>query len=283
MFLYVITNLVNRKQYIGIAIDYERRWREHRCGQGSKLVYQALRKYGIENLDFKVICKGTEAYVKEMEVRFIRMLNTMAPFGYNLTEGGEGSTGWKASDETRKKMRESHIGKVYGPHKDATKQKIRESRAKYKRGKHPRAANVVVNGISYDCLRDVAEDLDVPYSTLCAFQRGMSSKVFDYPPEVEKLTINGVVYGSIKEAAKALETTGATLWGAKKKQGGSNTFEYQNGRLRGGKHPCARKITINGVKYGSIKDAAQSLGVNYSTLRDARRRAKSDTFTHQGS
>lgn len=281
MFLYVVTNLVSEKQYVGIAVDFERRWAEHRCGHGSKLVYQAIRKYGIKNLDFKVICKGTEAYVKEMEIRAIRMLNTMAHSGYNLTEGGEGSTGWKASDETRKKMRDSHKGTTGQKMSDATKQKIRKSRSKYKRGRHSRAMKIVVNGVSYDCLRDVAEALDVPYSTLCTFQRGISSKVFDYPLEVEELTINGVVYANTKEASEALGVSWATLWKAKKSQGGSNIFDYQDRTCRGQKHFKAKKVIVNGVEYGCIKDAAKSLRVNYSTLRDARRRAKSDTFTYQ--
>jgi len=183
MFLYVVTNLVNGKQYVGIAIDYERRWREHRCGHGSKLVYQAVKKYGAKNLDFKVICKGTEAYVKEMEVRAIRMLNTMAHSGYNLTEGGEGSTGWKASDETRKKMSKAHIGKVCGPHKEATKQKIREVRVRYKREKHPRAAKITVDAKQYDCLRDAAEAIGMPYSTFCTQQRSTKSTTFSFQPK----------------------------------------------------------------------------------------------------
>lgn len=282
MFLYVVTNLVNDKQYVGITVDYKRRWREHCTGHGSKLVYQAIKKYGIENIEFTVICKGTEAYVKEMEVRAILMLKTMAHSGYNLTEGGEGSPGVKLSNETRKKMRDSHKGTTGQKMLEATKQKIRESRQKYKRGKHPKATRVVVNGISYDCLRDVAEALGVTYSTLCTFQRGISSKVFDYPPEVEELTINGVNYVSIKEASKALGVSGGTLWSAKKRQGGSNVFDYhEKGRIRGNKHHKAKKVTVNGVEYGCIKDAAENLGVNYSTLRDARRRAKFDTFTYQ--
>ncbi len=282
MFLYVVTNLVNGKQYVGIAIDFKRRWREHRSGYGSKLVYQAIQKYGIKNLDFKVICKGTEAYVKEMEVRAICMLNTMAHSGYNLTEGGDtGTLGFRHSMETRKQMRDSHKGTTGQKMSNATKQKIRESRREYKRGKHPKATRVIVNGVPYDCLRDVAEALSVSYSTLCAFQRGMSPKIFDYPPEVEELTINGVVYVNIKEAAKALGVSWTTLWEAKKRQGGSNVFEYHRRDRYGSKSHRARKITVNDIEYGCIKDAAKSLRINYSTLRDARRRAKSDTFTYQ--
>ncbi len=276
MYLYVITNKVNGKQYCGISVNYERRWREHCTGHGSKLVFYAIRKYGIENLDFTVVCKGTEAYVKEMEIRAIRMLNTKAPNGYNISEGGEGTTGVIPSEETRKKMSKAQTGRVNGPHTDATKQKMRESRAKYKRGKHPGAAKVIVNGIAYDCLQDVAEALDITYSTLCAYQRKLSSKVFDYPPEKEVFTVNGVVYSSRLEAAKALGVSNATICRICKKAG-SNTFEYPDPTLQG----HGKKVTINDVEYRSLKEAAEKLGVNYSTLRDARRRAESDTFTYQ--
>ncbi len=133
MFLYVITNLVNGKRYVGIAQDYQRRWREHKSGHGSKLVYQAIQKYGIDNLEFTVVCKGMEDYVKEMEVKFIRELNTKAHSGYNLTDGGEGTVGCKPSDETRRKMRDSHRGTTDQKMSDATKQKIGETRLKYQR------------------------------------------------------------------------------------------------------------------------------------------------------
>jgi group I intron endonuclease len=183
MFLYVVTNLVNGKRYVGIAKDYIRRWREHRSGHGSKLVYHAIKKYGIENLDFQVICKGTEEYVKEMEVRAIRMLNTMAHSGYNLTEGGEGSTGWKASDETRRRMCDSHTGTTGYKFSDDAKQKMREARLKYKRGKHPRATRIVVDDIQYECLRDAADDIGIPYSTFCTKQRSTKSTTFTFQPK----------------------------------------------------------------------------------------------------
>lgn len=108
------------------------------------------------------------------------MLDTMTHSGYNLTEGGKGSTDWKASNETRKKMNDTHIGKVYGPHKESTKQKIRESRTKYKRGKHPKAVKITVDAKQYSCLQDAAEDIGMPYSTFCAKQRTTKSTKFSF-------------------------------------------------------------------------------------------------------
>ena len=112
MFLYVITNLCNDKQYVGITGNYERRWRYHRTGHGSKIVFNAIRKYGIKNFDFKVICKGLEAYVKGMEILAIKIWDTKAPNGYNISDGGEGTAGVIPSEATRKRMSEAHKGKT---------------------------------------------------------------------------------------------------------------------------------------------------------------------------
>jgi len=238
------------------------------------------KEYGIDNLEFTVVCKGTEEYVKEMEVRVIQLLDTKAHSGYNLTLSGGGSTGWEPSDEIRKRMRDNHKGILGQKMSESIKREIEESRLKYQKGKHLLVAKVVINGISYDCIFDAAESLDIVYSTLCAYQRRLGTNVFDYPPEKEVFNINGVEYLSILEAVKALEVPKGTLYAAHKKTG-SNTFEYKHHvRLQGSLHPKTVKVIINGERYGSLKEATDVLGVNYSTLRDARRRAESNTFTY---
>ncbi len=281
MFLYVITNLINGKRYVGIAQDYERRWGEHRTGHGSKLVYQAIQKYGIDNLEFTVVCKGTEEYVKEMEVRAIKLLDTKAHSGYNLTDGGEGSTGWKHSDETRKRMRENSRGTTGQKMAEATKRKIGESRLKYRRGKHPSASELTINGTTYPCILDASEALQIVYSTLCIYQRKLGTSVFEYPPEKEKkevFNVNGVSYASRLEAARALGVSNTTICAACKKAG-SNTFEY-HGRPKGSDCRSSVEVTINGKKYGCMKEAAKDLGVHRTTLGEARRKANSDTFIY---
>lgn len=172
-FLYAITNLINGKQYYGWAKDYKRRWVEHRCGHGSKLVYQATQKYGLVNFRFEILCEGSEKEVKDLEQIMIQENFSKAPYGYNLTDGGEGNTGWKASTETKKKMSVSHTGvrnSMYGrKHNKETKEKIRQkakgrpmSEASRKvllnnsGAKNPRARKILVNGIKYDCIKDAA-------------------------------------------------------------------------------------------------------------------------------
>ena len=181
-YLYTITNSINAKQYVGITVNVGRRWIEHKSGRGSKLVWQAIGKYGIESLVFDVMCEGCEKDIKQLEILLIKHLNTKAPRGYNLTTGGEGAVGCKPSKSTRKKMSESHLGSrnsMYGKkHTKETREKIREKRKgsknpvcsqlnKLRRGsKNPRARRVKVNGHIYLCIQDAAEALGIKSGTL---------------------------------------------------------------------------------------------------------------------
>ena len=50
--VYKITNNTNNKSYIGISVDIERRWEDHKLPynwlrESNKVLYQAFVKYGI--------------------------------------------------------------------------------------------------------------------------------------------------------------------------------------------------------------------------------------------
>ena len=55
--IYMVTNIVNQKIYIGQSIDIGRRWNQHRYGKGSIILRNAINKYGIENFTFEVVEK----------------------------------------------------------------------------------------------------------------------------------------------------------------------------------------------------------------------------------
>ena len=90
MYLYRITNLINNKKYIGITNNYKRRWSNHCCGNSKNMVIsRAIKKYGKENFLFEIIQKNLsleEANQKEIE--YIKLENTLAPNGYNVSKGG---------------------------------------------------------------------------------------------------------------------------------------------------------------------------------------------------
>ena len=172
MVFYVITNLVNGKQYVGITADVDRRRRYHFSGHGSKLVSQAARKYGKDKLAFEIWYEGDEDCIKSMEYRTIVALNTRAPNGYNLTLGGEGTSGLHPGVATRQKMSEAHKGQVAwmsGRHHSAeSREKMRVAwNRKPKAGaKNPRARRVVIDGIEYGCIKDAALATGVNVNTL---------------------------------------------------------------------------------------------------------------------
>lgn len=113
MIVYLITNLINNKQYVGYTQkSLEERIQTHIYKANSKnkkhyfyLLPMAIRKYGIENFKWEAIYETDDLNdVLEKEVYFIKELKTLSPNGYNLTKGGNGGI---QSDETKLKISNS--------------------------------------------------------------------------------------------------------------------------------------------------------------------------------
>jgi|ERR1039458_282653 group I intron endonuclease len=94
--IYVATNTVNGKQYVGqtTARRPVRRWNSHlqraHKGGGHPL-YCSMRKHGASAFVFSVIgIADDQKSLDNLEQSFILSLNTIAPNGYNLKNGGGG-------------------------------------------------------------------------------------------------------------------------------------------------------------------------------------------------
>ena len=98
-YCYKISNTINDKIYIGIATDYKKRWREHRCSskKSEKPLYRSMRKYSFNNFKLEIICeKNSWNEVAEFEKEMIKEYDsTNMTKGYNLSLGGEGAFGTK--------------------------------------------------------------------------------------------------------------------------------------------------------------------------------------------
>jgi hypothetical protein len=87
------------KAYVGITSKTtELRWekhKEHALGKrASGALYAALRKYGCESFEIETLVVADDwGYLCELEKKAINVYGTKAPFGYNLTDGGEGVLG----------------------------------------------------------------------------------------------------------------------------------------------------------------------------------------------
>lgn len=104
LIIYSITNLINGKRYIGQTRQgLARRRGEHvhrfNLGERDHKLYQAMRKYGIENFKFEILCRVRRPeYLDVLEAYFVEKFDTFNN-GYNMTCGGDGT-----ADETRKKL-----------------------------------------------------------------------------------------------------------------------------------------------------------------------------------
>ena len=185
--IYKITNIINGKCYIGQTVNgFNRRYwcqgigiekvynyykYEKTCNRYvNEHLFNSIEKYGFDAFEvieiFDIAFSKKELNIKEN--CYIKLYNSnKKEYGYNITEGGEGMKGWNPSEETRKKMSETHKGEnhpmygvrgednpLYGKHRpqevkdkiskahkgkilsDETKKKISENNARFMLGKH---------------------------------------------------------------------------------------------------------------------------------------------------
>lgn len=87
--IYVATS-PSGKQYVGQTVQtFEDRIKSHKKPSSNcTLLKYAIRKYGFDNLSWKVIEEIPKFLLNDRERHWIKVLNTMAPNGYNCDTGG---------------------------------------------------------------------------------------------------------------------------------------------------------------------------------------------------
>ncbi|RKU21013.1 hypothetical protein C6499_22605 [Candidatus Poribacteria bacterium] len=116
-FVYMITNDINSKAYIGICIHPPKKTRikDHLSGRGSRLVAAAVKKYGKDAFTYEILEADVfDEFLPDLEVAYIAKFNTVAPHGYNLNSGGNHAI---PSENTRRKMSEVHKSRKSGAQK----------------------------------------------------------------------------------------------------------------------------------------------------------------------
>lgn len=95
MYIYLITNNINHKKYVGITNNYKKRW-GNECSypkdeKRRQAIQEAIHKYGKENFTFELLHKGLgleEACKKEEEL--IKQYHSLTTEnGYNVDKGGK--------------------------------------------------------------------------------------------------------------------------------------------------------------------------------------------------
>jgi group I intron endonuclease len=92
--IYVITNIINNKIYIGQTNNPKLRWSQHKSNakynRGHQVITRAISKYGSENFTFEVIasCQDQKDADKAEEEIIIQRESRNPDKGYNVDAGG---------------------------------------------------------------------------------------------------------------------------------------------------------------------------------------------------
>ena len=119
--IYKITNIINRKCYIGQSIYLKKRIKRHLSYKSHKdklALYKAFNKYGVDKFTIEILetidtekCDNIKSELDKLEIFYIKKYNSYNS-GYNQTLGGDaGIAGYKFTDEQRMKV--SKHSKLY--------------------------------------------------------------------------------------------------------------------------------------------------------------------------
>ena len=127
--VYCHINKINSKKYVGITKQNpETRWHGGNGYNNSEYFWRAIKKYGWENFEHKILYENlTKEEAEKIEIQLIsKWETTNRAYGYNIANGGNhiGSV----SEETKKKISNGRKGIATELHRtEKTKKKISES------------------------------------------------------------------------------------------------------------------------------------------------------------
>lgn len=122
-YVYLTTNLLNGKQYVGqhLSDGFDKYYK----GSGIAITH-AINKYGWDNFNCEVICWcSTQTQLNEAEDNYIKLLGTMFPKGYNLKGGGSHGRYSKEAKEKMSKAQKKYFSKEENRKKASELQKKR--------------------------------------------------------------------------------------------------------------------------------------------------------------
>ena len=140
--IYCYTNIVDGKKYVGQAVNFNKRRKQHVNDSYNKNkkydhnmpFHRAIRKYGIENFKVKILKENleTQCLLNFWECYYIDKFNTLVKNkkGYNVSSGGSNGNNFAGKteeemNEIKAKLSEAHKGKTFS---EETKQKMSDSK-----------------------------------------------------------------------------------------------------------------------------------------------------------
>ena len=133
--IYKITNTTNGKVYVGSAVNFDTRWKEHvrelRKGKHhSSALQNAWNKYGEDNFEFSIIeeCERIRKVLLGREQYWMDTLDSVAN-GYNIAKTAGSQLGMKQSPEAIAARVEKNTGKKRTPETKALMSEVQSNRS----------------------------------------------------------------------------------------------------------------------------------------------------------
>lgn len=205
-----------------------------RCGKHyNNHLQRAWDLYGEENFDAAVLELCDIDRLDDREIYYIDKYNSFKE-GYNQTVGGGGIRGVVFSEESKKKMRESHRDVSYE--------------------KHPQAKKIVLvnTGEIFDCINLAAEKYNIAHADISKCAKGKSRSAGSY-------NCKRLVWAYYDTYRKMSEDE---IY---------NTLFLAENWRKGGMCYKARKVICTQTNriFDTISDAANYYGVSNCTMSDA--------------
>lgn len=189
--VYLITNTITGRRYVGQSKNIKRRFMEHRTPNASlkhkgSIFIEDIKKYGIDSFRFEVLEECAESQLLEREMAWI---DTIRPeyntVGYSPSEkmksilSEKGKEQWaRMSDEQRKRVIQNNLigpGKGH-PVSESTREKLRNANI----GKSRFRVTVLETGVIYGSMQECADALGRCYFSVLNQLKGKTKTINGY-------------------------------------------------------------------------------------------------------
>lgn len=263
--VYIARCRVNGKRYVGKANHFKNRVSAHMNAafksDSQHYIHKALRKHGRDAFEWGVHTGDlTEKQAFALEKKLIRELNTKTPNGYNLTDGGDGPSGYKFTkeqSEAHSKRRKAYFRR----HPEAKKATSDRFRALAKDPEY--IASLSVSITEAMAAPEVREQL-----------RTSSRARWDKPSEHEKLSESRKRLfredpgATERNRAAQLIAKGTPEARQQNREAIQAKWQEEDYRLKGMLNNRAIGVIADGKPYYCMKWAGIHLGVAQTTIRD---------------